>query len=203
MFVGSLDAPVKRRPSRLESVAEISGGKRDFACFCRRAKQDDLSIRLGDSVMCLHFLRLVAIASIVATFAAGCGNSEKPVDAMTLYSLDGSYFPEEGKVWKGEMFHGFPVLAKTEIESASDRMAILTAVKQGITQYNGSTMACFWPHHGVSLLQNGKRIDYVICFHCLKLEQSVDESVEFKPINRSAETVLNAQLAKAGITVKD
>ena len=122
---------------------------------------------------------------------------------MTLYSLDGSYVSEEGKVWKGEMFHGFTVLAKTEVESASDRMAMLTAVKKGFTQYNGSTMACFWPHHGVSLLQNGKRIDYVICFHCLKLEQSVEGVDEFKPIDKSAEAVLNAHLAKAGVFVKE
>ena len=153
--------------------------------------------------MSLHFLRLAAIASIVATFAAGCGNSEKPVDAMTLYSLDGNYFPEEGKVWKGEMFHGFPVFAKTQIESASDRLAILTAVKQGITQDNGRSFDCFWPHHGVSLSQNGKRIDYVICFHCAKLEQYVDGADGFKPINHSSETLLNAQLAKAGIFVKE
>jgi hypothetical protein len=136
----------------------------------RRAKPDDLSIKQRDSVMSLHFLSLAAIASLVATFAAGCGNSEKPVDAMTLNSLDGYYVPDEGKVRKGEMFHGFPVFAKTQIESASDRVAILTAIKQGITQYNGTSVACFWPHHGVRLLQNGKRIDYVICFHCSKLE---------------------------------
>ncbi len=153
--------------------------------------------------MSLHCLRLAAVASLIATFAAGCGNSERPVDAMTLYSLDGYYVSDEGKVWKGEMFHGFPVLAKTEVESASDRMAILTAVKQGITEYNGTTVACFWPHHGVRLLQNGKRIDYVICFHCSKLEQSVDGADEFQPTNKSAETMLNAHLAKAGILVKD
>jgi hypothetical protein len=153
--------------------------------------------------MSQHFLRLAAIASIVATFAAGCGKSEQPVDAMTLYSLDGYYVSDEGKVWTGEKFHGFPVFAKIQIESASDRVAILTAIKKGFTQYNGSTMACFWPHHGVSLMQNGKRLDYLICFHCSKLEQSVDGADEFKPINNSAEAVLNAHLAKAGIFVKE
>jgi hypothetical protein len=101
------------------------------------------------------------------------------------------------------MFNGFPVFAKTQIESASDRMAILTAVKQGITESKGGTIACFWPHHGVSLLQNGKRIDYVICFHCAKLAQYVDGAGESKPINNSAEALLNAQLAKAGIFVKE
>ena len=149
--------------------------------------------------MSLHFLSLAAIASLVATFAAGCGNSEKPVDAMTLYSLDGSYVSDEGKVWKGEMFNGFPVFAKTQIESASDRMAILTAVKQGITQSKGGTIACFWPHHGVSLLQNGKRIDYVICFHCLQLQRFMDGAGKTIPTTTSPAATLDAQLAKAGI----
>jgi hypothetical protein len=153
--------------------------------------------------MFLHFLRLAAIASLVATFAAGCGNSEKAVDAMTLYSLDGYYVSDEGKVWTGEKFHGFPVLAKTQIESASDRVAILTAIKQGITKYNGATVLCFWPHHGVSFLQNGKRVDYLLCFHCSNLQRYADGADEFKPTNNSAETVLDAHLAKVGIFVKE
>jgi hypothetical protein len=147
-------------------------------------------------------LRIVAVVLTLA-LTTGCGHSEKPVDAMTLYSLDGGYIRDEDKVWKGEMFGGFPVLAKTEVESASDRMAVLTAIKKGFTQYNGSTMACFWPHHGVSLVQNGKRIDYTICFRCLKLVQFTDGADEFKQIDNSAEKVLNAQLAKAGIFVKE
>ncbi len=146
-------------------------------------------------------LRLAAVV-LILTLTAGCGHSEKPVEAMTLYSLDGGYVSDEGKVWKGEKFGGFPVLAKTEVESASDRMAILTAVKKGFTKYDG-TMACFWPHHGVSLVQNGKRIDYTICFRCLKLVQFTDGADEFKQIDNSAEKVLNAQLAKAGIFVKE
>ena len=153
--------------------------------------------------MCRHLLVLTAVASFFPIVAAGCGNSEKSINAMTLYSLDGEYLPDEGKAWRGEMFHGYPVLAKTEIESPSDRLEILTAVKQGIAQFHDHEHTCFWPHHGVSLLQGGKRIDYVICFHCLQLEQYVDGVDEHKSTSDSPATVLNSHLAKAGISVKN
>jgi hypothetical protein len=152
---------------------------------------------------CPTTLMLAAIVSLFATFLAGCGHRDAPIESLTLYSLDGEYLAGEGEAPKGEMFQGFPVLGKTEIASASDRVEILTAVKNAIGEFHGSQITCFWPHHALRVLQNGKRTDYVICFHCSKVERDVDGASVFKPITNSPKAMLDAHLAKAGISVKD
>ena len=138
---------------------------------------------------------------LIATLAtlAGCGDSDGPIESMTLYSLNGEDSPRPDKPWKGETFHGFGVLGKTDVPSPSDRLAILAAVKKGIAQSNGAENKCFWPHHGFSMVQNGKKVDYVICFHCLQLQRFMDGAGKTIPTTTSPAATLDAQLAKAGI----
>jgi hypothetical protein len=144
---------------------------------------------------------LVAVAvSLLAL--AGCGDADGPIESMTLYSLDGdeSMPPPPAKPRNGEKFHGFGVLAKTEVSSPADRLAILAAVKKGIAQSDGAEAKCFWPHHGFSMVQNGKNVDYVICFHCLQLQRFIDGAGKTIPTTTAPEADLDAQLVRAGIT---
>jgi hypothetical protein len=122
---------------------------------------------------------------------------------MTLYSLNGEESYPPNKPWKGEKFHGFGVLGKTEVSSPSDRLDILAAVKKGIAQSNGAENKCFWPHHGFSMVQNGKKVDYVICFHCLQLQRFMDGAGKTIPTTTSPADTLDAHLKKAGIPVHD
>jgi hypothetical protein len=144
---------------------------------------------------------MIVVASLLVL--AGCGDPDGPIESMTLYSLNGEDQPPPNKPWKGETFHGFGVVGKTEIASASDRLAILTAVKRGIAQSDGSENKCFWPHHGVSLVQNGKTIEYVICFHCLQLQRFADGASKTIATTASPSDTLDDQLKKAGVPVHE
>jgi hypothetical protein len=141
---------------------------------------------------------IVVVATLLAL--AGCSDPDGPIDSMTLYSLNGEDSLQPDKPWKGETFHGFGVLGKAEVTSPSDRLAILAAVKKGIAQSNGAENLCFWPHHGFSMVQNGKKVDYVICFHCLQLQRFMDGAGKTIPTTSSPAAALDAQLTKAGIT---
>jgi hypothetical protein len=60
----------------------------------------------------------------------------------------------------------------------------------------------FWPHHGVSLVRGGRRIEYLICFHCLQMDIWGDG--EFKHVNTSdaAASLLDARLQAAKVPQK-
>lgn len=146
------------------------------------------------------FVRLAIVAAFFALAGCGGGDADGPIESMTLYSLNGEDFPSPDKPWKGETFHGFGVLGKAEVSSPSDRLAILAAAKKGIAQSNGEEAKCFWPHHGFSMVQNGKKVDYVICFHCLQLQRFMDGAGKTIPTTSSPAATLDAQLVKAGIT---
>jgi hypothetical protein len=144
------------------------------------------------------------ISSVIILFAvavAGCGGgwSDPPIDSMTLYSLDGTFTPGYDKPRKGETFQHYPVLGKTDIASAADRRAILNAVKKGIAESNGRECKCFWPRHGIRLVQNGRHIDYLICFHCYQLEMYTDDQGQHKATTDSPAPVLDKYLQRAGV----
>jgi hypothetical protein len=141
------------------------------------------------------------VAAFVLLFAMliGCGRQEAPIDAMTLFSLDGNYTPEDGKQPPSEMFNGYPVLGKLEIASPNDRLAILRAVQRGIAESDGKEAKCFWPRHGVRLKQSGKTIEFLICFHCLQLEQYIDGKPVHKPTTDTPKSVLNGYLKQARV----
>ena len=120
---------------------------------------------------------LMSVALVVSALAiGGCRRValDVPIESMTLYSLDGNFTPGYDKPRKGAVFHDYPVLGKTNVASAADRRTILAAILKGIEENRGREAKCFWPHHGVSLMQNGKRIEFLICFHCLQVYMYAD-----------------------------
>ncbi len=152
---------------------------------------------------------MVCTAVVLMSLAqAGCNRLSfgDPVESMTLYSLDGLHEVDE---WdkkprgeekaKGELFHRFPVLGKTEITSAADRSAILAALKRGIAKSDGREAKCFWPRHGLTLVQNGRHIEFVICFECTQLEEYTEGIPVRKPTADAASGLLNEHLEKAHV----
>jgi hypothetical protein len=152
---------------------------------------------------------MVCTAVVLMSLAqAGCNrfSFEAPVDSMTLYSLDSLHEVDE---WdkkprgeekaKGELFHRFPVLGKTDITSAADRRAILAAVKKGIAKSDGHEYKCFWPRHGLRLVQNGRHIEFVICFECAQLDEYTDGQQVHKPTVDAASGLLNEHFEKAHV----
>jgi hypothetical protein len=134
----------------------------------------------------------------------GCQDADTriPIESMTVYSLDGTYEARDNKTPTGEMFHDYPVLGKTDIADPRDRTAILVAVKKGIAQSDGTQAACFWPRHGVRLVQSGETIEYVICFECLQLNEYRDGDTKHEPTTRSPAAVLDEHLKSAGVPQK-
>jgi hypothetical protein len=142
-----------------------------------------------------------AMLVVSALALGGCRRAalDVPIESMTLYSLDGNFTPGYDKPYKGEAFHDYPVLGKTDIASPADRRAILAAVLKGIEESTGGEAKCFWPHHGVSLVQVGKRIDYLICFNCYQVYRYADGKSMKQLTTRSPAVVLDVHLRKAGV----
>ena len=117
----------------------------------------------------IHRTNLYLTFAIVALLS-GCGdpvakapplNVQVP-DQLILYSIDGNYDGEAGAE-RGDMFHGWPVLGKVEVNEAADRQLIMTAFEPDERE---DVKDCFWPRHGVRAIQDGKTTDYLICFEC-------------------------------------
>jgi hypothetical protein len=142
-----------------------------------------------------------AVLLVLSSTLAGCQRpaGDLPIESMTLYSLDGTYAPEVSKPFKGETFHTYPVLGKTEIASPVDRREILAAVQKGIEEGKAITTTCFWPRHGISLLQSGRRVEYLICYQCSQLSKFTDGELLRQSTNALPAKMLNAYFEKAGV----
>jgi len=121
---------------------------------------------------------LIMLASLmVGTVTHGT----EPPDQLILYSIDGR--DDAGKPGKDvELFHNYPVLGKIEIKEAAKRDEILAALKSGIDKSDGTVAKCFWPRHGIRVVEKGKTTDYVICFECVHLHQYTDVQRKTVPI---------------------
>lgn len=98
-----------------------------------------------------------------------------------------------------EKFHGYPVLGKITVEDANTRKALFAAVQKGMTQSDGIMMKCFWPRHAIRTVENGRTIDYVICFQCRQLEIHAGDSRSVKPITHEPQEILNQYLRQTGV----
>ena len=88
---------------------------------------------------------------------------------MVLYSLD----PENhhnGDLYTDTMFHGFYILDSAEITDKNEQRGLLRALARGASENNDQVMACFNPRHALHVEQNGRSIDFAICFECLQVE---------------------------------
>jgi hypothetical protein len=132
---------------------------------------------------------------------AGCQDADAriPIDSMTLYSLDAEHELGLDEKPTGETFHNYPVLGKTDVADPKDHTAILVAIKKGIAQSDGKLINCFWPRHGVRLVQDGKTIEYVICFECSQLDEYRDGGRSHKTTTGSPAPLLDQHLESAGV----
>jgi hypothetical protein len=150
-------------------------------------------------------IRCLAVICYVAfvTFTIGCGRDsvaglEAP-EELILYSVDGRDF-EPGQAPKAEeTFHGYPVLGKVEIKEADKRKEIMAALKDGMARSDGKMAKCFWPRHAVRAVEQGKTVDYVICFECYQLQVHLDGTAKTEPTLREPQSVLNKHLKDAGV----
>lgn len=90
--------------------------------------------------------------------------------AFKLYSIDPSFGgPGPGLA----EFHGFGVLGVTDV-SESDRRRLVDELDRGAKESVGAIAACFNPRHGISVVVDGIRHDFLICFECSQIRWYID-----------------------------
>ena len=126
-------------------------------------------------------------------------------DKVTLYSLE---FHEEWS-WNGipeadenEKFHDIPVLGKVEITDPEKQREIIAALNMAKAQ--GTNVAkCFYPRHGVRVVENGREVDHLICFEChwLRIYLNGFLRSDAVPISSWAQPVVNKHLKEANVPI--
>ena len=147
-----------------------------------------------------HFTLIVMLlfATLVGCGADPLQGVDSP-EALTLYSIDGRDFEPGQEPETKEKFLSYPVLGKLEITDAEERKEIIAALKNGITDSDGTMAKCFWPRHAIRASQNGETIDYVICFECYQLEIHSNGASKTEPTTRKPQIVLNRRLKNSNI----
>jgi hypothetical protein len=124
-------------------------------------------------------------------------------DVLVLYSIDGREPPDESNA-SDDKFHGFPVLGKLEIKQTASRAEICAAIREGVAEFDGVVAACFWPRHGLHVIEDGVPFDYVVCFECAQFRlYAAGQDGKVKPTEGattgSPQVVLDRYLEAAGI----
>jgi len=156
-----------------------------------------------------------ALGIVFITILCGCGGFHSATngtatsipESLILYSLDGNdrvttddATTSEGSTTK-ELFHGFTVLGKLEITDSDKRVEVMRSLLRAIERSDGKVASCFWPRHGIRVVENSKTIDYVICFQCLRLEIHEDGNESTKPVTRDPQQNWNRILKTVGVTL--
>ncbi len=112
----------------------------------------------------MRFTALIVLAAF-----AGCSGPADPMvplrnaTSFELYSLD----PMERTGFdENAGFHGWEILGSTQVDDVATLAILTDALSSGIDENDGMVAACFDPRHGIRLTVDGRRYDYVICFHC-------------------------------------
>src|SRR5262245_41622341 len=104
--------------------------------------------------------RAVSCALILLTLLCGCREptvaTKASSDPVTLYSLSAVHF-NPGKAPKNvETFHGWEILDKVQVVDPAKCDEIRTALKDAMADNDGSVADCFWPRHGIRMVENGE-----------------------------------------------
>lgn len=84
-------------------------------------------------------------------------------DQFELISIDPTFDDHP----TGELLAArYPVLGRAKIEDAATRVRLVDALREGIRNYDGTTVACFDPRHAICVTRSGKTTTFLICFQC-------------------------------------
>jgi len=102
----------------------------------------------------------------------------KAPSKMVLYSLD-PYSHHDGELYTATLFQGYDILGKAEIGDATEQQALLRALARGASENDSDAALCFNPRHALHIEQNGRSLDFTICFECFRVETRGFESDGF------------------------
>jgi hypothetical protein len=118
-------------------------------------------------------------------------------DEFELLSLD----PRPTRKPTKGAFHGYKILGSTQVQDASTRRKLVTALEKGIADNGGTMMACFNPRHGIHVTHVKDYADFVICFECAQIQISGTVSGEVLTTG-SPQPIFNQVLEDAKIPLE-
>lgn len=90
------------------------------------------------------------------------------LEPTNVYRLDGG--PKPAPRGAAAQFHGAPVLAAGTFAEKSSRKQFIASLRRVLESGHGGQPACFFPRHGVTLIDGANRYDIVMCFECNRFD---------------------------------
>jgi hypothetical protein len=128
----------------------------------------------------MHRARLLAL--LLPCLLAACrGGFEKRIgpeagavlsdpDALEILALEPRLEPLGGPLPPdADAFHGYLVLGRAGVSDPAERARIIALVGRGIEEADDRVAACFAPRHGLHATLEGRSLDLVICYECLRI----------------------------------
>ena len=116
----------------------------------------------------------------------------------TVYSVHPDELTQDERA-AVETVHGYRVLGKVAVADPRSRRKVATALQNGITRSDGKTKKCFWPRHGLRVVEAGRVTEYLICFQCQWIEMSPGSERTMIPTTRDPQELFNRVLTDAGV----
>jgi hypothetical protein len=147
---------------------------------------------------------------LVAIFTAvACAHAEAPdagaaierlassASKVVLYSLK----PVPDLLSK-QSLDRYPIVGEADIMDPSEQHALLAALARGYRESGDTVMACFNPHHGLSVESRGHTVHFVICFECLQVYATGFGEIGYFTMSRSPQRIFDEALARHHIAPK-
>ena len=125
-------------------------------------------------------------------------------EKLILYSLDfREEYMDEGFPQTEDMFRGIPVMGKIEVKDARKRKEIIAAINAGTAESDGDMAKCFYPRHAIRATENGREVEYLICFECMQLQVYLNgfRQPAMVPTTRGPQSVVNRHLKDANVPI--
>lgn len=144
---------------------------------------------------------LLASCALTGRMPADVSWSMSSADEVMLFSLQPNPVGDATDL-SADRFHGHKVLGSVRV-SGADRVRLLTALRTGVADHDGSGAMCFIPHHGIRLKSGERTTDLVICFQCYQVKVYEDGGESSFRVSRSPRDTFNEILDKAKVPVAD
>jgi hypothetical protein len=115
------------------------------------------------------------------------------LELLSIQSCMEGRFPDLKRV-APDKFQGCPILKRVVITDAMLKRQLLDGLYYGIGTSPGSS-ACFSPHHGIRGVQDGRRVELVICFHCSNYRGVATSGQVSGSISKAPEELFNRILS--------
>ena len=96
----------------------------------------------------------------------------------------------------------YPIVGEADITACSEQYALLAALARGYRESGDTVMACFNPHHGLSVESRGHTVHFVICFECLQVYATGFGEIGYFTMSRSPQRIFDEALARHHIAPK-